>query len=255
MVRRAIIAGNWKMNTSLVEAATIVAEMSQLQPATSSAERVVIPPFPWIVPLQQPLLSAGFSLGAQNCAVEDNGAFTGEVSARMLQPYCSYVIVGHSERRHLFGESDDVVRGKLLAVLRNEMRPILCVGELLEERDAGNAFDIVDRQIRAAVATSRPDDLQDLVVAYEPVWAIGTGRAATAEDAQQMAVHIRGTLAELIGARLAEQIRIQYGGSVNASNASAILSLPDIDGALVGGASLKAAEFSRIIDAAASEHS
>jgi triosephosphate isomerase (TIM) len=249
-VRRAIIAGNWKMNTSLEEAATIVAKLAQLQPVSSASDRVIIPPFPWIVPLQHPLLAAGFSLGAQNCAVEDNGAFTGEVSARMLQPYCSHVIVGHSERRHVFGETDEVVRGKLLAVLRNKMSPILCVGELLEERDAGQAFPAVDRQLHGVLAGSVQEEIQNLVVAYEPVWAIGTGRAATADDAQQMAVHIRETLSELFDAQFAQQIRIQYGGSVNAANAAAILSLPDVDGALVGGASLKADEFSRIINAA-----
>ncbi|HVB65832.1 MAG TPA: triose-phosphate isomerase [Nitrolancea sp.] len=249
-MRRAIIAGNWKMNTSLDEAASIVAELAQLQPASSANDRVIIPPFPWIVPLQHPLLAAGFSLGAQNCATEDNGAFTGEVSAKMLQPYCSYVVVGHSERRHVFGEADDVVRAKLLAVLRNEMSPILCVGEMLHERDAGQAFQVVERQLRSALAGSDRENLQDLIVAYEPVWAIGTGRAATANDAQQMATHIRQTLSLLFDAQFAQQIRIQYGGSVNAANASAILSLPDIDGALVGGASLKADEFSRIIDAA-----
>ncbi|HEX3722241.1 MAG TPA: triose-phosphate isomerase [Nitrolancea sp.] len=249
-VRKAIIVGNWKMNTSLEEAATIVSELAQLQPVSSAIDRAIAPPFPWIVALQHPLLSAGFSLGAQNCAIEDQGAFTGEVSARMLRPFCAYIIVGHSERRHVFGESDDVVHGKLQAVLRNELRPILCVGELLEERDAGSAFNVVDRQLRSALSDVGEQQLQDLVVAYEPVWAIGTGRAATPDDAQQMASHIRETLAQLFSRRFAEQIRIQYGGSVNAANAGAILELPDVDGALVGGASLKAVDFSRIIDAA-----
>jgi triosephosphate isomerase len=252
-MRKAIVAGNWKMNTSLEDAANIVGALMQLQAPKSNVERVIIPPFPWIVPLQQPLLSGGFFLGAQNCAVEDQGAFTGEVSAAMLSPFCTYVITGHSERRHIFGETDEVVRGKLLAILRNGMHPILCLGELLEERDAGNAFEVVDRQLVAALSGSSRASLENLVVAYEPVWAIGTGRAATPEDAQQMAAYIRGKLAEMFDADFAQTIRIQYGGSVNASNAAAILSLPDVDGALVGGASLKPEEFSRIIDAASNE--
>jgi triosephosphate isomerase len=251
-MRKAIVAGNWKMNTSLEDAASIVGTLMQLQAPKSNVERVIIPPFPWIVPLQQPLLDGGFMLGAQNCAIEDQGAFTGEVSAAMLSSFCTYVIAGHSERRHIFGETDEVVRGKLQAILRNGLHPILCVGELLDERDAGKAFDVVDRQLVAALSGSAKDSLSELVVAYEPVWAIGTGRAATPEDAQEMAAHIRGKLAELFDANFAQSIRIQYGGSVNASNAGAILSLPDVDGALVGGASLKAAEFSRIIDAALS---
>jgi triosephosphate isomerase len=251
-MRKAIVAGNWKMNTTLEDAASIIGTLVQLQGPKSNVERVIIPPFPWIVPLQQPLLAGGFMLGAQNCAVEDQGAFTGEVSAAMLASFCTYVIAGHSERRHIFGETDEVERGKLLAILRNGMYPILCVGELLEERDAGQAFDVVDRQLAGALAGSSKESLSELVVAYEPVWAIGTGRAATPDDAQQMAAHIRSRLADLFDADFAQAVRIQYGGSVNAANAAAILSLPDIDGALVGGASLKAEEFSRIIDAAGS---
>jgi triosephosphate isomerase len=254
-MRNAIVAGNWKMNTSLEDATTIVGTLAQLQAPESDVERVIIPPFPWIVPLQQPILAGGFMLGAQNCAVEDQGAFTGEVSAAMLSSFCTYVIAGHSERRHIFGETDEIVRGKLLAILRNGMYPILCVGELLDERDAGQAFEVVDRQLSGALTGSDKESLGDLVIAYEPVWAIGTGRAATPDDAQQMAAHIRSTLGGMFDSDFAQSIRIQYGGSVNAANAGAILSLPDIDGALVGGASLKAEEFSRIIDAAAPNRS
>ena len=254
-MRTAIVAGNWKMNTTLEDAARIVGTLVQLQSSKSEIERVIIPPFPWIVPLQQPLLAGGFILGAQNCAVEDKGAFTGEVSASMLSSFCTYVLAGHSERRHLFGETDEIVRGKLHAILRNGIYPILCVGELLEERDAGRAFDVVDRQLVEALNGSSREALSKLVIAYEPVWAIGTGRAATPDDAQQMAAHIRSTVARLFDATVAESTRIQYGGSVNAANASAILSLPDVDGALVGGASLQAEEFSRIIDAARSRSS
>jgi triosephosphate isomerase len=251
-VRTPIIGGNWKMNTTLEEAATIVAELSQLQPHVSNVERVVIPPFPWIVPLHQPTVTAGFQMGAQTCAVEDRGAFTGEVSAVMLKPYCTYIIAGHSERRHILDESDEIVAAKVQAILRNGMRPIICVGETLEEREAGQAQSVVAQHLRSALERLSPDQIVDAVIAYEPVWAIGTGRAATPDDAQNMAAYIRSALADLHGSDVAERVRIQYGGSVNGGNAESLLSLPDIDGALVGGASLKPEEFSQIIDAAVS---
>jgi triosephosphate isomerase len=182
--------------------------------------------------------------------VEDKGAFTGEVSASMLIPYCTYIIVGHSERRHVLHEDDALVSAKLRAILRNGLSPILCVGELLEDREQDQAKQVVERQLNSALDGVAVGDARRIVIAYEPVWAIGTGRAATPDDAQEMAAHIRGRLTEMFDANFAQSIRIQYGGSVNASNAGAILSLPDVDGALVGGASLKAEEFSRIIDAA-----
>ncbi len=249
-MRTPIVAGNWKMNTTLEEATAIIAELCRLQPQTSQVERLIIPPFPWIVPLHQPVTAAGFALGAQNCATEDKGAFTGEVSAAMLAPYCGYVVAGHSERRHILGETDDVVAAKVKAIFRNGLKPILCVGELLDEREAGDAQAVVKRQLKAAFSDLSGEQVVDLVVAYEPVWAIGTGRAATPDDAQEMSAYIRSQLAENFDAETANSVRIQYGGSVNPGNAASLLSLPDVDGALVGGASLKGGDFSSIIDAA-----
>ncbi len=249
-MRTPIVAGNWKMNTSLEEATSIVTELANLQPRESDVERVLIPPFPWIVPIHDRTIAAGFALGAQSCATHDSGAFTGEVSAVMLAPFCTYVVAGHSERRHLLGETDDVVAAKVDAILRHGITPILCVGELLEEREDGNAQSVVKRQLVSALDEVDRDRLKQIVIAYEPVWAIGTGRAATPGDAEEMAAFIRGTLAEIADSSTADAIRIQYGGSVNAGNATDLLSLPDVDGALVGGASLKPADFAQIIDAA-----
>ncbi len=249
-MRTPIVAGNWKMNTSLEDASAIVAELAQQQPSTSPVERVIIPPYPWIVPIHQAIMAAGFQLGSQSCATEDKGAFTGEVSAEMLQPFCTYIIAGHSERRHILGETDEIVAAKVKAILRNRVRPILCVGELLNEREANQAQKVVDRQLRSALLGLSSEQMAETVVAYEPVWAIGTGRAATSDDAQEMAAFVRSSIAQMFGEGVSGAVRIQYGGSVNAGNAESLLSLPDVDGALVGGASLKAREFSAIIDAA-----
>ncbi len=249
-MRTPIVAGNWKMNTSLDEAVSIVTELANLQPRESPVERVLIPPFPWIVPVHEQVKAAGFAVGAQNCATQDLGAFTGEVSAGMLAPYCTYVIAGHSERRHILGETDDVVAAKVDAILRHGIQAILCVGELLGEREAGQAQVVVKRQLVSALEDVKRERLADVVIAYEPVWAIGTGRAATKEDAQEMAAFIRSEIAQIADAATADAMRIQYGGSVNAENARDLLSLPDVDGALVGGASLKPGDFAKIIDAA-----
>lgn len=248
--RTAIVAGNWKMNTSLQQASTIVSRLAELQPTESTVKRVLIPPFPWIVSLHSAAREAGFLVGAQNCASQDEGAFTGEVSAGMLAPYCSYIIVGHSERRHLLGESDDVVAVKVHAVLRNGVNPIICVGELLEERESGQAKSVVACQLESALGGVTHEQIAKSVIAYEPVWAIGTGRSATPDDAQEMAAFIRSKVGELFDKATSDRVRIQYGGSVNAANAGSLLSLPDVDGALVGGASLKPDDFSAIINAA-----
>lgn len=248
--RTPIVAGNWKMNTSLQQASTIVTRLAELQSTESTVERVLIPPFPWIVSLHSSVREVGFSVGAQNCASQDEGAFTGEVSAGMLAPYCSYIIVGHSERRHLLGETDDVVADKVHAVLRNGVQPIICVGELLEERESGNAQRVVARQLESALDDLPGERMAECVIAYEPVWAIGTGRSATPDDAQEMAGFIRSKLQDMFDQSTANRVRIQYGGSVNAKNASSLLSLPDVDGALVGGASLKPDDFAVIINAA-----
>ncbi len=246
-MRKPIIAGNWKMNTTCEEALTLAEALVPVLTNSPEIETVLIPPFPWIVPVSQVTNDSIVLVGAQDAAVEDKGAYTGEVSAWMLAPFCAYVIVGHSERRHILGEGDDLVAAKLRAVLRNGVRPILCVGELLDERERGEAFSVVERQLRSALSGLEPDQVTSIVIAYEPVWAIGTGRAAFPADAQEMASWIRRILAEMAGDSAAGEVRIQYGGSVTAANADGFLELPDIDGALVGGASLKAAEFAAIV--------
>jgi triosephosphate isomerase (TIM) len=246
-VARTIIAGNWKMNTTLAEALDLGLGLADRIGGIAGVERVLIPPFTWIVPLSEAIDATDLVLGAQDCFTEPSGAFTGEVSAEMLVPFCQYVIVGHSERRHVLGERDDLVAGKLRAVQRAGMTPILCVGETLEERDAGDALRVVSRQLRAALKGLEARNVADTVVAYEPVWAIGTGRAAEPEDAQEMAAFIRQEIGELADADTASVVPIQYGGSVKGSNAGGFLSLPDVNGALVGGASLDAEEFAEIV--------
>lgn len=248
-MRKPIIAGNWKMNTTCEEALALAQVLVPDLSGFPAIETVLIPPFPWIVPVSQVTNGSIVMVGAQDAAVEDKGAYTGEVSAWMLAPFCSYIIVGHSERRHIFGEGDELVAAKLRAVLRNGVRPILCVGELLEERERGEAFSVVERQLRSALTGLEPGEVTSTVIAYEPVWAIGTGRAAFPDDAQEMASWIRRVLTEIAGEPAADAVRIQYGGSVTALNARGFLELPDIDGALVGGASLKATEFSAIVAA------
>jgi triosephosphate isomerase len=247
-MRKPIIAGNWKMNTSYEEALALSQELVPVLSDHAFIETVLIPPFPWIVPVWQVAEGSIVLVGAQDAAVEDRGAFTGEVSAWMLTPFCSYIIVGHSERRHILGEDDELVAAKLRAVLRNGVRPILCVGELLDEQERGEAQAVVERQLRSGLAGLTREQMLSTVIAYEPVWAIGTGRTAYPPDAQAMAVWIREILAQLAGAEVADAVQIQYGGSVTASNAGGFLELPDIDGALVGGASLKAAEFIGIVE-------
>jgi triosephosphate isomerase (TIM) len=213
-------------------------------------EVVVCPPFIALRSVQTLLQSdkLPMALGAQNCHAEDEGAFTGEISAPMLARLdVSYVLCGHSERRALFGETDEVVNAKLRAVQRHGMRPILCVGEVLDEREAGRHVEVVVEQLRGSLAGITLADATDLVVAYEPVWAIGTGRTATPDDAQEMCAAVRSELAELFSQPIADGIRVQYGGSVKPGNIRALMSQPDIDGALVGGASLSSEDFALIV--------
>ena len=226
----------------------------RLQPSDLSQLDVSIhPPFTDLRTVQSVLEPEGIpvALGAQNCAVEDSGAFTGEVSPLMLAKlHVDYVIVGHSERRRLFGETDDVVRAKLRAVMRNGMTPICCVGETIDEREAGQTETRLAEQVEAVLEGTAAEAVAGVVIAYEPLWAIGTGNAATPEDAQQACQWIREVVAKCGDADAALSVRIQYGGSVNADNTEAILRGPDVDGALVGGASLDAAAFVGIIRAA-----
>ncbi len=254
--RRPLISGNWKMNLNHLEAIQVVQKLSyRLSPAeTAAADVSVHPPFTALRTVQTLVESDDLplALGAQDCYWEDAGAFTGEVSAPMLAKLnVVYVIVGHSERRQLFGETDEMVRAKLAAVLRHSMTPILCVGETLEEREAGATLDKVGSQLRSALDGVSPGAVGAMVVAYEPIWAIGTGRNATPEDAQEVAAAIRARVGEAAGQEAADCVRIQYGGSVKPSNASSLLRQADVDGALVGGACLEPDDFAAIVAAQA----
>ena len=249
--RKPLISGNWKMHHNHLEAIQVVQKLSYaLKDEDYAAVDVSVhPTFLSLRSVQTVILSdkLKMSLGAQNCHWEDHGAFTGEVSAGMLAKLeVSYVIVGHSERRELFGETDEMVNKKAKAVYGAGMTPILCVGETLDEREAGGAEAKVDGQVRAGLAGLTEEQVAGMVVAYEPIWAIGTGRTATADDAQAMCALIRTTVADVAGAA-SSSIRIQYGGSVKPTNTAELMAQPDIDGALVGGASLDPDDFSRIV--------
>jgi triosephosphate isomerase len=250
--RKPLISGNWKMHYTHLEAIQVVQKLSyRLRPADYDAVDVSVhPPFTGLRSIQT-VLDADripISLGAQNCHWEDQGAFTGEVSPAMLAKlYVAYVIVGHSERRQHFGEDDETVSRKLRAALRHSLTPIVCVGETLEEREGGGAQAKVEGQVEAALRGVSPEQAATLVVAYEPIWAIGTGRNATAEDAQAMCAAIRSVVARVAGPGPAQDVRVQYGGSVKVANIAELMAQPDIDGALVGGASLDPDEFARIV--------
>lgn len=256
MARRPIIAGNWKMNTTHLEAIGIVQNLHNMlgtKPKIyDEVEVVVCPPFTHLRGVQTLIEADNIPIkyGAQNCSWEEKGALTGEVSAPMLARLkCSYVIVGHSERRKYFGETDEMVNRKAKAVFKHGMTPIVCVGETLDEREAERTEEVVTSQVRGSLAALSADQLGKLVVAYEPVWAIGTGRNAQPSDANAVTGLIRKTVGKMggAGAGVAEQVRIQYGGSVNAGNVAAIMAESDVDGALVGGASLDPEEFALIV--------
>jgi triosephosphate isomerase len=247
-----LISGNWKMHHNHLEAITLVQKLGYLLTAedVEAVDVSVHPPFTDLRSVQTVVEADKIpvAVGAQNCHWEDKGAFTGEVAPGMLAKLnVSYVIVGHSERRELFGEDDEVVNRKALAVLAHGMTPILCVGETLEEREAGSTEAKVVGQVRAGLAGVSPAQVAALVVAYEPIWAIGTGRVASAEDAQEVCSLVRSTVASLAGAEAAAGLRVQYGGSVKGDSAPGLMAMPDIDGALVGGASLEAESFAAIV--------
>lgn len=248
-MRTPIIAGNWKMNTTYDEAMDLVEELVDGLEGHSEIEAidvVLCPPALWLFPAAEYVEDTGLLLGAQNCHENDRGAFTGEISAAMLADQCSYVIVGHSERRQYFGETDAIVAAKAAAALRHGLRPIICVGEGLAERDAGETDAVIARQVEAAFGSVEAGQAADCVVAYEPIWAIGSGRAADGAAANRVAGIIRAALAAQFGTERAGQIRIQYGGSVTDANIAEFIGQPEIDGALVGGASLKAETFIRL---------
>ncbi len=247
-----IVGGNWKENTTLPEAIDLAEAIVRQLGEVRDVEIVLFPPFPNLEGVYRVLAGGALQLGGQDVFWEDKGAYTGEVSAPMLLAVgCRWVIVGHSERRHLLGESNQVVNRKLRAALRTGMHVILAVGETREERHAGEMESILQRQLRESLADVSAGDMGNVVIAYEPVWAIGTGETATPNQAQGAHGVVRKVLGELYGQAVAGETRIQYGGSVTAQNAAEILSEPGVDGALVGGASLKAADFAAIVRAAA----
>jgi triosephosphate isomerase (TIM) len=255
-MRKPLISGNWKMNLNHYEAISIVQKLVYTIPKETydDVDVSVHPPFTDIRSVQTVIEadSLDIYLGAQHCHWEDSGAFTGEISPVFLTKLdVDYVVCGHSERRELFGESDEMVAEKVAAILRHDMLPIMCVGETLEEREAGSTEDKVLAQVRAGLNGRSAEEVASLVIAYEPIWAIGTGRTATADDAQAVCAAIRSTVSTEWGSDAAEAVRIQYGGSVKSGNTAELMAMPDIDGALVGGASLDADEFARIVQFAA----
>ncbi|MEP7072150.1 MAG: triose-phosphate isomerase [Verrucomicrobiota bacterium] len=252
-MRKKIVAANWKMNMVRAEAAAFVKDLLLELGDSLEVEVVIVPPFTALSEVATSLeKTQSIKLGAQNMYWEKSGAFTGEISATMLRDlYVRYVVLGHSERRQLFGETDEMVNRKARAAHEAALRPIVCVGETLEQREQGRVEEILGNQLRGSLDQLDSKSLQETVVAYEPVWAIGTGRNATAAQAQEAHAYIRRILAELSDQATAERIRIQYGGSVKPSNARELMSQPDIDGALVGGASLEARSFAEIIRGAA----
>ena len=242
-MRQPLVAGNWKMNGSAASAAELLSGIKAGMGAIRKTEVLVCPPFPYLTMAAAALTGSGVAVGAQNACTEASGAFTGEVSAAMLKDVgCTYVILGHSERRQYFGDSDAIVAKKYAQVLAAGLTPILCVGETLEERERGETQAVVARQLDGVMETAGVEAIARGVIAYEPVWAIGTGRTATPEQAQEVHAFLRARVAAK-SAEVAAGLRILYGGSMNPGNAMDLMSQPDIDGGLIGGASLKAADF------------
>lgn len=250
-MRTPFVAGNWKMNKTVAEARHLVSEMVPGLQAIKGVEKVLCPPFIDLVAVAALLEGTDIGLGAQNMYWESSGAFTGEVSPTMVAEICKYVILGHSERRSYFGETDASVNKKIKAAFEHSLIPIVCVGETLSEYEANQTAEVVGRQVRLGLAGIDLLAASTIVIAYEPIWAIGTGRAATGVDANAVVANIiRPGMAELFGAAIAQSIRVLYGGSVKPGNAAEFFAQPDIDGALVGGASLKVADFLGIAQAA-----
>lgn len=250
-MRTKYIAGNWKMNMDKQSAIDLV---KQLVINLKDCDRkiMIAPPFVYLDAVSELVKGTNILLGAQNIAATDNGAHTGEISGKMLRDIgCQAVIIGHSERRYEFGETDELINEKVLKALENGLEVVLCIGELLAQREVGRAEKVCERQICSALNSVTPEQISKITIAYEPVWAIGTGRTATPEDAQKIHSYARSVIAKLYGPEAAENIQIQYGGSMNAGNAAELLSMPDIDGGLIGGASLKPDTFTQVVTAQA----
>jgi len=250
--RKKLIAGNWKMNKTSADALALVAEIAATAGRQTDVEVVVCPPFTSIETVAKGIEGSTLKLGAQNMHHEAGGAFTGEISAPMLRAlFATHVILGHSERRAYCGETDALVNKKVLAALKHQLKPILCVGETLAERESGSTLKVVQTQTEAALEGVSKELAPSVVIAYEPVWAIGTGKVATTEQAQEVHAFIRGLLTKLFTEPVAQKVRILYGGSMKPSNAPELLAQKDIDGGLIGGASLEARSFVELVNAAA----
>ena len=252
-MRKPFVAGNWKMNTDSHTSVELVGRIASgfVEKAGKSVTVAVCPPFVYLQAVAKALGSSGIAVGAQDMYFESEGAFTGEISASMLKDVgCLYCLCGHSERRHVIGETDELINKKVAAAIAGGLLPILCVGELLEEREASQTNEVVTRQVKEGLAGLNAEKLQAVTIAYEPVWAIGTGLTATPEQAQEVHEFIRKLLGQMYDEEIAEEIRILYGGSVKPDNAAELMSQKDIDGSLVGGASMKADDFLAIIQAA-----
>jgi triosephosphate isomerase len=246
------VAGNWKMNGTAASCRELAEGLRDALAGIDGVDTAVCPPFPYLAAVCDILKDAPTAVGSQNVYCEPKGAFTGETAPAMLLDIgCTYAIIGHSERRHVLGETNDLVRKKIGAALEAGLKPIVCVGELLEEREAGRTEAVVGEQVAKAIEGLSAQDMDNVTVAYEPVWAIGTGKTATPQQANDVHVFIRGLVAKTLGDAVAAKLRIQYGGSVKPENAADLLGQPDIDGALVGGASLKVDSFKAIVEAGA----
>ncbi len=251
-LRKKLIAGNWKMNKTPADGVALVAELVAAIGKQTDVDVVVCPPFTALESVGRALEGSNLKLGAQNMHFEASGAFTGEVSAPMLRAlFATHVILGHSERRSLFGENDAFINQKVITALKNQLRPILCVGETLAEREAGSTLKVVQTQLEAGLDGVGRDQAPGVIIAYEPVWAIGTGKVATSDQAQEVHAFIRGLLTKLFGEAVAQKVRILYGGSMKPANAPELLGQKDIDGGLIGGASLEARSFVDLVKAAA----
>lgn len=250
-MRKNIVAGNWKMNTTVAEGVALAKEVnSAVAAAKPNCDVIVCVPFTHLVPVAEAIDTAILGLGAENCADHASGAYTGEVSASMVASTgAGYVILGHSERRQYYGETSEILRAKVALALENNLKPIFCIGEVLEQRENGTFFDVVRTQIEEGLFNLEASDFGKIVLAYEPVWAIGTGKTATPEQAEDMHAHIRNLIAERYGKEVADNTSILYGGSCKPSNAKELFAKPDIDGGLIGGAALDAASFMGIVTA------
>lgn len=248
-MRRYILAGNWKMNKNQAEAKALVEELIPLVKDATDVDVVVGPVFTSIPVVAEAIKGTNIELAAQNCHWEDSGAFTGEISPSMLKEAgCQYCIIGHSERRQYFGETDENINKKAKALYEQGIKPIICCGETLEEREADKTMEVVSTQLKGCLEGLPDDKMKETVLAYEPVWAIGTGKTASSEQAQEVHAMIRGLVKDMFGDEIAQAVRIQYGGSVKPANVKELMGMEDIDGALVGGAALKADSFSGIVN-------